>query len=321
MKKKILSITPIRHIKGVVEELSKFQTVEIIDDPSLNELEPDDEVVAIYTNPNKSRVYIGSDFLEKYNNLQVVCTASTGTVHIDKKECRKRGIKVLSITEERETISKITSTAEHAFCLMMNALRKTIEASKDVGNGGWDYMPFIGRQVNKLTIGVIGYGRLGTLFAHYCNSFGAKVLVYDPYKDVVHVNIEQVRNMEQLFSQCDVISLHVHVTEETKGFINEEMLSLSHKDLAIINTSRGEIIDEDAMERHVERRPGNMYATDVIAKEQDKERRSLILELLKAKPKQVIVTPHIAGMTSDAQEMAYGRAAKMLTDYLNEIDD
>ena len=68
---------------------------------------------------------------------------------------------------------------------------------------GWDYMPFIGRQVNKLTIGVIGYGRLGTLFAHYCNSFGAKVLVYDPYKDVVHVNIEQVRNMEQLFSQCD----------------------------------------------------------------------------------------------------------------------
>ena len=74
-----------------------------------------------------------------------------------------------------------------------------------------------------------------------------------------------------------MISLHVHVTEETKGFINEEMLSLSHKDLAIINTSRGEIINENAMERHVERRPGNMYATDVIAKEQDKERRSLIL--------------------------------------------
>ena len=106
MKKKILSITPIRHIKGVVEELSKFQTVEIIDDPSLNELEPDDEVVAIYTNPNKSRVYIGSDFLEKYNNLQVVCTASTGTVHIDKKECRKRVLKSCQLLKKERQSRK-----------------------------------------------------------------------------------------------------------------------------------------------------------------------------------------------------------------------
>ena len=112
-------------------------------------------------------------------------------------------------------------------------------------NNEWDYTKFIGRQINKLNFGIIGFGRLGQYYAKYCKAFGAKVYVYDPYKNVEDEKINQVNKIEEIFNKSDVISLHVHVNRETTNMINKDCLKYAKDELLIVNTSRGEIINEN----------------------------------------------------------------------------
>ena len=119
-KPKILVITPVRHIKGVVPSLEDIGHTTYMDDPCLEEvLKIINDFDAIFTNPNKSKIFIGKELLDAAKNLKVICTASTGTNHIDKTYAFENDIKVLSLTEERKVISRISSTAEHAFTLTM----------------------------------------------------------------------------------------------------------------------------------------------------------------------------------------------------------
>ena len=244
--KKVLVITPICHIKNVLSTLEGIDNtfLVVLPDCSVKDFKKHNDAYAIFTNPNKSSIYLGRENLENFENLRIICTASTGTVHIDKKYCEENFVKLISLTEERNVINKISSTAEHSFSLMLSGLRNIPQANKSALSGVWDYEPFIGRQINSLTVGVIGYGRLGTFFANYCDAFGAKVLVYDPYKSVNHPRINQVENLEEIALNSDVISLHVHVTDETLKMINSYFLSMCNSSLVLVNTSRGEIVDE-----------------------------------------------------------------------------
>ncbi|MBF0126890.1 MAG: hypothetical protein HQM02_06725, partial [Magnetococcales bacterium] len=220
MKPPILVITPVRHIRGVAEILESIGTVTYLDHPTLAEvIEHLPGQQAIFTNPNKSNVFIGQEVMEAGSDLKVICTASTGTNHIDKEQARSRGLPIISLTEERSFINKISSTAEHAFALMMATLRHIPASFDAVKQGEWDYTPYIGRQLDHLTIGVVGYGRLGGMFSRYCKAFGARVLVVDPYKTVEDPTLEQV-DPDTLLALSDVISLHVHATPETFAMVN-----------------------------------------------------------------------------------------------------
>ena len=188
---KILVITPVHHISGIANSLEKIGEVTYLDDPTIEEVcNIISTFDAIYTNPNKSKVFIGKEVLEAAQNLRVICTASTGTNHIDKLYAEKLQIPILALTEEREVINKISSTAEQAFALTLSGLRHISAGHSAVLKGEWDYTKFIGRQMNALTIGVIGYGRLGSIYANFCKAFGSRVLIYDPYKKIkmMHMN-------------------------------------------------------------------------------------------------------------------------------------
>ena len=218
MQPKILVITPVRHINGVSEILESIGQVTYMDDPILNDvLEVIGKYDAIYTNPNKSKVFIGPELIDAAKNLKVICTASTGTNHIDKEYVARKGLPILALTEERKVINRISSTAELAFALTMASLRHIIRSHNNALGGEWDYTKYIGRQMNCLTIGVIGYGRLGTMYSRYCKAFDSRVMVYDPYKSVEDGDLEQVDNIEKLLAESDVIAIHVHVTDETLG--------------------------------------------------------------------------------------------------------
>ena len=95
-----------------------------------------------------------------FPNLQAIVTASTGTVHIDTDFCMEKGIEVISIKDELATLERISSTAEHAVLLTLMAIRKTFLSIGSVWRNEWDYSPFIGRQINCLKVGTVGYGRL-----------------------------------------------------------------------------------------------------------------------------------------------------------------
>jgi len=315
-KPKILVITPVRHINGVDISLEKIGNVTYMDDPSLEEvLEIIQDFDAIFTNPNKSKVFIGKELLDAAKKLKVVCTASTGTNHIDKAYAYENDIKILSLTEEREVISRISSTAEHAFTLTMASLRNLVPSHRSVMKGEWDYTKFIGRQMNCLTVGVIGYGRLGSLYAKYCKAFDARILVYDPYKKADDPYIEQLDDLDSVVKYSDIISLHVHVSEETTAMICKPLLKKMKADVLIINTSRGEVIDEEDTVDFLKENSNAKIATDVLANEIRNRKESPLLNYSKIS-EQVLITSHIGGMTREAQEIAYNHAVLKLKETL-----
>jgi len=315
---KILVITPVRHIKGIPERLNSIGDVTYIDDPTPDEVASViGDYDAIFTNPNKSKVFIGKEILDSAKKLKVICTASTGTNHIDKVYAEKLGLPILALTEEREVINRISSTAELAFSLTLASLRHVVKSHNAVLHGEWDYEKYIGRQMNSLTIGCIGYGRLGSMYSKYCRAFDSRVLVYDPYKEVKEKGVQQVGDIECLLRESDVVAIHVHVTEETIGMINKSCFDLVKQDVVFVNTSRGDIINEIDLVSFLQINPNARIATDVLADE-IKNRTESPLFKYALKSEQVVITPHIGGMCREAQEIAYAHAAKLLLKYIKQ---
>ena len=315
MNYKILVITPVRHIKGVPETLESLGEVTYMDDPSVEEvISVIDGYDAMFTNPNKSKVFIGQKVLNAAKTLKVICTASTGTNHIDKSYAAKLNLPILSLTEEREVINRISSTAELALSLTLASLRHVVRGHRAVLGGEWNYEKYIGRQMNCLSIGVIGYGRLGSMYSKYCKAFDSSVIVYDPYKEVADKDIEQTSNLEYLLQKSDVIAIHVHVTEETIGMIDKECFDEMKKDVVLVNTARGDMVNEVDLVSFLQSNPDARVATDVLADEiRNREKSPLLKYALESE--QVIITPHIGGMCREAQEIAYGHAAKRLAKF------
>jgi len=310
----ILVITPILHIEGLMESLKKSGKLIIFENPSKNDLRKIlIKANVIFTNPNKSKIYIGKDLIDKAINLKVICTASTGTNHIDVNYARSKKIKIISLTKDYNTIKKISSTAEHALALTLSSLRNIPISYDSVLKGNWDYTKYIGRQINFLTIGVVGYGRLGKMYARYLNSMGSKVIFYDPFKKSISKNIKKISSLNELFMKSDVISFHLHVNTNTHHLLNKKNFKFLKKDVLIINTSRGEIINEKDLIMFLNKNKKAKYSCDVLENEIFGIGKNKLIKYAEKNKKQVTITPHIGGMTKEAQNIAYHSVSKKLT--------
>lgn len=314
MKRNILLITPIKHIPKVYDLLEKSFNIYYFPDFKYKDLVKLKNVnfYAIYTNPNKSRVRIDKKIINALCDLKYVVTASTGTNHIEKKLLKQKNIKLISLTRDLKTIKTISSTAEHAFALTLNAIRNIDAASRSVRNGEWDYLPFVGRQMNKLNILIVGFGRLGKMYYKYAKSFGSTIKVCDPYVQIKknNSNICFVDLIEGV-KDADIISLHVHHTKETEKMINKKILKHCKDSVTIINTSRGEIVNENDIITFLNKNRSSKYYTDVIYDEINSKSKNILLKE-NIKNTNIFITPHIGGMTLDAQEIAFGRVANKL---------
>ncbi len=316
---KILCITPIDHLPKVKSELSSFGSLKIIDDPKTiediaQELKTSE---VIFTNPNKSKIYLGKNITDLAPNLKIICTASTGTNHIDKEHMQSQNIKVLAITQEKDITKKISSTAEHAMALTLSSVRSVPQSFMSVKEGKWDYTPFIGRQFDSLCIGIVGLGRLGSMYARFMKPLAKHIMYYDPYVFVKEAWLEKQEDLTKMFELCDIISLHVHVDARTTGLINKSLLNKAKENLLIVNTSRGEIVNEIDLIEFLRENKNAKYATDVLENEvrmTDKTANSLVN--LSLNSDQVLITPHIGGMTHEAQNIAYGHAVQLLRNEL-----
>ena len=294
---KILCLTPIKHLDGIYEHLETFGEVDykpdIRNDVDFNFIDISKYDV-IFCNPNKQNYKLDEYILKHFNGT--ILTASTGLNHIDIDYCDKKGIKVMSHKEDMELLNELPSTSELAFGLMSSMLRNIPSGFDDVKKGNWDYDSHMGHQLKGKTIGIIGYGRLGKMMTDYCYAFGMNTLPYDPYKFNADFDL--------LLKMSDVISLHVHANDETKHMINKKVLGKMKNNSYIVNTSRGEIVNEhdivDAL------RSGKLkgYATDVIEDEYGNRENSPILNGIK-EGLNIIVTPHVGGMTWEGQQKAY----------------
>ena len=313
MQNKILIITPVKHIKGLLNKLKKIGKIKMIENISNAQfINIKDEYNALFTNPNKSKIFLGEKNLKKLSKLKVICTASTGTNHIDLDYCKKKNIKVISITRDKKVINRISSTAELAFALALSSIRNLISAYLDVQSRNWDYEKFIGRQMNSLNIGIIGYGRLGKLFHRYCQAFKANVKIYDPF---IKNRSKKFISLKKLLKASDLISLHIHSNNNYK-FINKSKLALMKKSVIIVNTSRGEIIDEKALVDFLKKNKKAKVASDVLFNEIKNKFSSVLYKYSLKNKNQVIITPHIGGMTIEGQKIAYTHAIDKLSKFL-----
>lgn len=320
MNMKLACITPVSQIKDFDNLLKdNFDTyfLERSSKEEVRNLLLKEDCDIIFTNPNQQGFKIDCSLLEN-TKIKIICTASTGLNHIDMLYCKEKNINVISITKEIETLNQITSTAELAFCLMLMSVRNITSSLSSVKKGEWTWEPFLGRQIKNLSIGVVGYGRLGKMFSNYCKSFGAKVLIYDPFVTVEDSYYTQKNTLEDIFKESDVVSLHVHVSDLTRHMINEDILKISKNNLVLINTSRGEIVNESDVFKFLSEGKIKHYGCDVLEKEFDCKVESPLLNLASDK---VTITPHIGGSTLDAQKIAYKKSLDLLLEFIkNEIN-
>jgi D-3-phosphoglycerate dehydrogenase len=319
---KILCITPVKHLEGVYEKLLGYG--EVIYEP---EIDRDTLKIMLdvfgpeylFTNPNKQNFLLDGDILQ-CGKLKVINTCSTGLNHIDLDYCKEHNIDIWSLKEDYELINDLPSTSELAFGLMLSLLRNIPKSFHSVRDGNWDYEPFVGHQIKGKTIGVIGYGRLGKIMCRLFDSWGVKILLYDPYVfsfgGVSRVNKRnrQIVELDELLERSDVISLHVHVTDETRGMIDDEFLSKMKQGSYLVNTSRGELVDEDSIIKSIEQGHLKGYGTDVIKDEFGDIQNSKLVEFSINPNNNVVITPHIGGMTIEGQTKAYTWAVSKFKD-------
>ena len=293
---KILCLTPIKHMVGMYEYLESFGEVDY--KPNINDFDFSfvdmDKYDVIFCNPNKQNYKLDKDILENFNGT--ILTASTGLNHIDIDYCKSKGIKVMSHKEDMELLNELPSTAELAFGLMLSVIRNIPSSFDDVKVGGWDYDMHMGHQLKGKIIGLIGYGRLGKMMETFCNAFGMTVKIHDPY--------EGYDDLDLVLKESDIISLHVHSNNETRHMINKKTLVKMKNNSYIVNTSRGEIVNEHDIIESLKSEKLKGYATDVIEDEYGNRYKSPILNGVK-KGLNIIVTPHVGGMTWEGQEKAY----------------
>lgn len=296
--KKILCITPVKHLEGVFDLFGLYG--EVVYEPNiakteLKEILKDKSIEYIFTNPNKQGFILDEDVLS-CSTVKVINTCSTGTNHIDIGYCKNKNIDVWSLTKDMELINQLPSTSELAFGLMCNLFRKIDEGFESVKQGYWNYEPFVGKQIKDSSIGIIGYGRLGKIMEKFCKAFEMKTYIYDPYQNYT--------DLDNLLVNSDVISLHVHVNDETRNMINNAFLSRMKKGSFLINTSRGELVDEDAVINSIKSNHLKGYATDVIRDEFGDMKNSNLVKFSRENPN-ILITPHVGGMTLEGQTKAY----------------
>ena len=306
---RILCITPVKHLDGVYEKLELYGDVVYqpeIDKDTLKTMLDMFLPKYLFTNPNKQNFILDGDILQ-CGELEVINTCSTGLNHIDLDYCNEHNIDVWSLKKDYELINDLPSTSELAFGLMMSLMRNIPKSFHSVKDGNWDYEPYVGHQIKGKTIGVIGYGRLGKIMCDLFYGWGVKLLATDPYE---RITTARGVPLNELLEKSDVVFLHTHVTDETRGMVDEEFLSYMKEGSYLINTARGELVDEDAIIKSIKSGHLKGYGTDVIKDEFGDIDNSKLVEFSINPNNNVVITPHIGGMTIEGQTKAYNWAVR-----------
>ncbi|MFC1521578.1 phosphoglycerate dehydrogenase [Elusimicrobiota bacterium] len=254
----------------------------------------------------RSGTTVTAQHLAKTKNLRLVGRAGTGVDNIDIKEATKRGVLVINVAG-----ANAVAVAEHVFALMLAMVRKLIKADKLVKAGGWRSSELKGNELNEKKLGILGFGKVGKIVAKIAASFNMKVLAFDPFinkGDFSMKNVE-VCSLEDVLKSSDIITLHVPLTEKTRHLINSENLALCKKGVLIINTSRGEIINEADLAKAIKEEKVAAAAMDVYENEPPLNSPLLGLE------DRVVLTPHIAASTKETQKRVSSEVVKNMIDY------
>lgn len=266
--------------------------------------------------------YFGPEKMARCPRLKVIGSNTTGHPHIDVDHARAKGIKVVTLKDHQGFLDTITPTSEMTFGLIIALTRNMFPGFRSVLDGRWERWPFGGpRMLSRMTLGVIGLGRLGGKVAKYGEAFGMRVLFYDPHKKSDYP-WEQVDNLEDLAAQSDIISLHVPHEPETERMLDSSFFASVKPGSYFINTARGELVDETALVEALESGRLAGAAVDVLDGEFAPGFENHVLEHplvgYARTHDNVIITPHIGGSTHDAWSLTQEYTVRKVIEALEE---
>ena len=308
----VLYLGPLTHLELVRHELGpRFEVLHAADESAVDVALPRGRVVLDVS----MAVPFPADRIDRAENLELFVTATTGANHVDASALDARRVPLLTLKGQTELLRSLTPAAEHSWLLVLACARSLRAATEQVLAGGWDRTRHPGMMLRGRTIGIVGCGRIGQWVGRYAEAFGMRRLGYDPLVSPWPAHIERV-DLPHLLRESDVVSLHVPLTDTTAGLIGAEQLSLMKPEAILVNTSRGEIVDEGALVTALQERRLGAVGLDVLAGEPDVTDNPLVR--LAADNSHVVITPHVGGFSPDAVSQVVAFSCRRIADALGK---
>ncbi len=254
----------------------------------------------------RSAVQVGDELMEHAPKLRVIGRAGVGVDNIDAEAATRRGIVVMNTPG-----ANAVAVAELTMVLMISLCRKLPMANATMHAGKWEKKNLQGTELHGKTLGILGLGRIGLEVARRARGFGMEIIGTDPFVSaaVARENGVLLVSVEDLFGRADYLTLHVGLTPQTHGIINAKTLATMKKGVRIVNCARGELVVEADLVAALQSGQVAGAALDVFTVEPPKESPYFALD-------NVILTPHIAGSTAEAQEAVGVQIARQVREYL-----
>ena len=272
-----------------IELLRQKFEVDVDPDGDLAEKIADYDAIII-----RSGTHLTKDLIERAERLKVIGRAGVGVDNVDLAAASRRGIVVANAPQ-----STVVSAAEHTIGLLLALSRSIPQAHATLKQGVWDRARFGGLELADKTLGLAGFGRIGQQVARRARALEMNVLAYDPYvapSRFKELGVERAGSLEDLLARADFLSLHLTLAPETYRLIGRDQLAAAKDGIRVVNTARGELIDEDALLEALRSGKVAGAALDVFSAE---PYSGPFLEL-----DNVVVTPHLAASTEEAQDRA-----------------
>jgi D-3-phosphoglycerate dehydrogenase len=242
----------------------------------------------------RSATQVDAEALAAASRLKVVARAGIGLDNVDVPAATARGVMVVNAPQ-----SNVVSAAEQAVALLLACARNVAPANASLKAGKWERSRWTGVEVADKTVGVVGLGRIGVLFAQRMSAFGTRLIAYDPYlapARAAQIGVKLV-TLEELLRESDFISIHLPKTPETVGLIGKEQLALCKPGVRIVNAARGGLIDEEALAEALASGHVGGAGIDVFATEPCTDSPLFAFD-------NVVVSPHLGASTVEAQDKA-----------------
>jgi D-3-phosphoglycerate dehydrogenase len=246
---------------------------------------------------------IDAEVISRAHKLKIIATNATGVDHIDEEFAKKNNIQVISLRGEYEFLQSIPSTAELTILMILSLIRNFPAACQHANAGGWDRNKFLGMDLEGKTLGILGFGRIGRKVAKYADAFGMKVIACDVVNKLDVPEYVCFKNdLHDFLSNLDILTIHIPFNKQTANYLNETNLNFLKKGAYIVNTSRSQILSEEAILNLLNNNYISGVGLDVLSDEyggSGSMANARIREYARLY-KKVIISPHIGGASIDS---------------------
>jgi D-3-phosphoglycerate dehydrogenase len=260
----------------------------------------------------RSNTHVDQQLVNQLPNLRCVISATHGMDHVDQDYLTARGIAFVTVPVQSYDV------AQGVIAYILAHATNLLPADRSMKQEQWRKRALVGCRITNKTLGIIGYGKIGKALAHLASVLGMTVLVYDPYIDPSAIDATSVPALDALLGQSDYLSIHVPLTEQTRGMIGRREITQMKDGAFLINTARGGIVDEHALLDAIDSGKLSGAGLDVFVHQHpfyDEISRQLVHS------PHVLATPHSIGQTHEALRSKGDAVMKIIHDlFSNELE-